>query len=29
MYGLGIPDDLNLFLGLELSHRATAGIVGL
>ncbi len=29
MYGLGIPDDLNLFLGLELSRRATAGIVGL
>ncbi|MDE8348725.1 MAG: glycosyltransferase family 2 protein [Acidocella sp.] len=29
MYGLGIPDDLNLFLGLELSHRATAGIAAL
>lgn len=24
MYGLGIPDDLNLFLSLPVSHRATA-----
>ncbi|MDE8343511.1 MAG: glycosyltransferase family 2 protein [Acidocella sp.] len=29
MYGLGIPDDLNLFLGLELSRRATARIAAL
>ncbi|HQT63404.1 MAG: glycosyl transferase family 2 [Acidocella sp. 20-57-95] len=26
MYGLGIPDDLNLFLGLDISHRATKGL---
>ncbi|WP_236033887.1 glycosyltransferase family 2 protein [Belnapia mucosa] len=26
MYGLGIPTDLDLFLGLPLSRRATAGI---
>lgn len=25
MYGLGIPADLNLFLSLPVSHRATAG----
>lgn len=26
MYGLGIPADLNLFLSLPVSHRATAGL---
>ena len=26
MYGLGIPADLNLFLGLDVSRRAVAGI---
>ncbi len=26
MYGLGIPEDLNLFLGLPLSHKATSGL---